>query len=180
MPCEEFENRISDYLENQLPAADRARVAAHLADCANCRAFARQLEQLDAQLSRTVKAPTLPASFKTRLQERIQTTVVLSEAQRAERKRQLQAEYEAGLARLNRFSLPPRKLLEGLGYAGVIALASGLAWLFLPHLANLLAGPRLSSSNQSLLLSLVASAFFVALGLAEAFPRRMRRIWSAV
>ena len=181
MTCEEFENQIPDYLENQLLPADRARVAAHLAGCANCRAFARQLEQLDAELLRKVKAPALPASFKVRLQQRIQTeTVVLPEAQRAERKRQLQAEYEAGLARLNRFPLPPGKLLEGLGYAGVIALAGGLAWLFLPRLANLLAGSAVSGLNQSLLLSLVASAIFVAIGLAVAFPRRVRRILSAV
>src|SRR5450432_3263380 len=126
MACEEFENQISDYLENQLPPADRARVAAHLAGCADCRAFAQQLEQLDAQLLRAVKTRALSADFKARLQQRVQMTVVLSEAERAERKRQLQAEYEAGLARLNRFTLPPRKLLEVLGYAGMFALAGWL------------------------------------------------------
>jgi anti-sigma factor RsiW len=181
MACEEFENLISDYLENQLLPADRARVAAHLAGCTDCRAFVRQLEQLDLALLRTVKAPALSATFKARLQQRIQIeTAVLSEAQRAERKRQLQAEYETALARLNRFPPPPRKLPEGLGYAGLIALAGLLAWLLLPRLANLLARPALNGINQSLLLSWVASAIFVAIGLATAFPRCVRRILSVV
>jgi anti-sigma factor RsiW len=175
MACEEFENQIADYVENQLPPADRSRITTHLAGCADCRAFAQQLEQLDAKLARALKAPVLPESFKTSLQRRIQTTAVLSEAQRAERKRQLQAEYEADLARLNRFPLPPRKLLEGLGSAGLIVLAGWLAWLFLPRLANLLAGPALGGINPSLLFSLVASAIFVAIGLAAAFPRQVKK-----
>ena len=182
MACEEFENEISDYLENQLLPADRSRVAAHLAGCAGCRAFARRLEQLDAELLRAVPVPALSATFKTGLQQRLQNeTVAWTAVQCAERKRRLLAEYEAGLARLNRFSLPPpRKLLEGLGYAGLIALVGGLTWLFLPRLENLLAGPAAGGGGQSLLLSLLASAIFVAIGLAAAFPRQVRKLWLAV
>ncbi len=181
MECQQFEIPISDYLENQLSPADRACVAAHLAGCADCRAFAQQFELLDAALLHRLKAPTLPATFKARLQKRIQTeTVVLSEAQLAERKHQLQAEYEMALAQLSQVALSPHKILEGLGNGGLIALAGGLAWLILPQSANLLAGHALDSINQSLLLSLIASAIFVAIGLAAAFPRRVRRILSAV
>src|ERR1035438_366310 len=107
MACEEFENQIADYVENQLPPADRSRIATDLAGCADCHAFAQRLEQLDAKLARALKAPVLPASFRTSLQQRIQMTIVLSEAQRAELKHQLQADYEADLARLNRFRVTP-------------------------------------------------------------------------
>lgn len=177
MACEQFENKIADYVENQLPQGDRSRIATHLAGCADCRAFAQQLEQLDARLARALKAPVLPESFKTNLQQRMQATAVLSEAQRAERKRQLQSDYEADLARLNRFPLPPRKLLEGLGSAGLIVLAGWLAWLFLPRLANLLAGPALGGINPSLLFSLVAATIFVTIGLAAAFPGQVKKIF---
>lgn len=180
MPCEEFENPISDYLENQLSPADRAKIAAHLAGCNDCRAFARQLKQLDMALLRTVKAPVLPTAFKSKLQRRIQTTVVLSESDRAERKRQLQAEYEAVMARLNHFPLPPRKLLAGLGYCGLIALTAWLAWLLIPRLTNLLAGTALGEVNQSLLLSLATSAIFVVIGLAAAFPTQVKRLMALV
>jgi anti-sigma factor RsiW len=176
MACEEFENQISDYLENQLHLADRSQVAAHLAGCANCRALVRQLEQLDAKLSRTVKAPTLPGNFKAKVQQRIQTTAVLSATERAERRRQMQAEYAEGLARLNSFPLPSRRILEVLGYAAVVALAGWLAWRFLPQLTDLLAWPASSHGNQSLLFSLVTSAVFVVITLAAAFPRQVRRL----
>ncbi|MBC8094314.1 MAG: zf-HC2 domain-containing protein [Akkermansiaceae bacterium] len=180
MPCEEFEIQIADYVENQLLSPDRARVAAHLAVCADCHAFAQQLEQLDVALLRTVKAPPLPATFKAKLQRRLQTTVVLSEIQRVERKRQMQAEYEAGLARLNRFPLPPRKLLESLGHGGLIALAGWLAWQFLPQLGNFLAESGWGDFNQSVLFAWLVSVICLVLGLTAAFPMRVRRIFSAV
>jgi anti-sigma factor RsiW len=176
MACEELENQIADYLENQLPPTDRTRVAAHLAGCADCRAFARQLEQLDAALLRAVKPPPIPATFKARLHRRIQIEpAVLSEAQRAERKRQLQAEYEAGLARLG-WRMPVFPLfMRNLGYAAVVVLAGCLTWLLPPQLATHLAGLGISGIDQSLLLLLVAGAIFVAIGLAAAFPRRFRK-----
>jgi hypothetical protein len=60
MACVEFENLVLHYLEKQLSPEAQSRVAAHLAQCAVCREFARQLEQLDAQLTRGVKTPALP------------------------------------------------------------------------------------------------------------------------
>jgi len=181
MACIEFENQIPDYLEKQLPPAAQSRVAAHLAGCAACRAFARQLDQLDAALARTVKAPTLPPEFRARLQQRIQTIPVWSKGEIAERKRQLQAEYEAGLARLSLFHLPPRRLLQRLGYVILLATVGWFGWQFLPQLVNLLARLSPPVLNQNLAIALAVSVIFVVMGLAAAaFPRQLRRILSAV
>src|SRR6478672_8869465 len=101
MLCEEIENQILDYQENQLSSARREEVETHLAGCANCRIFAQQLRQLDEQLSARGKIPATSADFDRKLRERIQAVpAVLLEAQKTERKRQLQAEFEAGMARI--------------------------------------------------------------------------------
>src|SRR5208282_3428641 len=101
MSCEEIENKILEYQENQLSLAQRVEVETHLAGCAGCRIFARQLQQLDAAILAGLKVPALSAEFDRRLQERIQVApAALSEARRAERERQLQAEFEAGQARI--------------------------------------------------------------------------------
>lgn len=177
MACKQFENRILAYLENQLPPADRAQITAHLEGCADCRAFARQLEHLDAQLTRALKVPTLPPSFNARLRQRIQTTTVLSDAEIAERKRQLQAEYEAGLARIKMFPLSTRRVLPGFAYVTVFAFIGWLGWRFFPQLVNLLASLFPARPSHNLIAFLTASVIFVALGLAASvFPRRLRRV----
>src|SRR5512141_2809812 len=98
MTCDEFENRFLAGFETELSADERAAGEQHLAACAACQTLARQLHQLDAALALKLKAPALPADFNQRLAKRIHAmTPVLSAAQRAERKRQLQAEYEVAL-----------------------------------------------------------------------------------
>ena len=137
MNCDEFENRILADPENQLSAAERSAAEKHLATCAVCRTFARQLQQLEAALTSKVKAPGLSADFSQRLAKRIQAgTLVLSEAQRAERKRQMQIEFATGQAQLSRRAWSRDGLLAGLSYALPVALAGWLAWQLLPRLAN--------------------------------------------
>jgi predicted anti-sigma-YlaC factor YlaD len=176
MACIEFENQIPDYLEKQLSPAEQSHVATHLAGCAACRAFARQLEQLDVALARTVNPPTLSPEFRTRLQQRIQTIPVWSQAEIAERKRQLQAEYEAGLVRLSLVHLPLRRTLKAFGYVVLLGTVGWLVWRFLPQVPNLLA--RLSPTlDQNLPIALIVSALCLVMGLAAAaFPRQLRRV----
>jgi len=179
MTCDEFENRFLACQENQLSADERAAGEKHLASCAACQALARQLQQLDVALTIRVQAPALSADFNARLSKRIQAgTTVLSEAQRAERKRQLQAEYEAGREELRRTSLRLTGLLEGLRYVALAALAGGLVWQFRPELLNLLAAQGLSGAGQTLWLATAAGAVFLAIGLIAAFPRTSRQLWS--
>jgi len=130
MSCQEIENRIPDYQENQLSPAQREEVETHLARCANCRLFARHLRELDAALSSSVKTPALSADFDRRLQERIRAeSTAMSEPRRAERKRQLQAEFEAGMARIARGSFALGRLLNYLAWPALAAAAGWLGWL---------------------------------------------------
>jgi anti-sigma factor RsiW len=177
MLCEEIENRILDYQENQLSAAQRAEVESHLAGCAVCRAFARQLQQLDATLSASVKIPALSADFDRRLRQRIQAApAVLSEAQRAERKRQLQAEFEAGMSRIVRGSFAWDSLLKHLTWPALVAVAGWLAWCFAAQWTVHLHAQSLAGLDPKLIPWLAASAVFLAVGLAQAFPRAWRFI----
>jgi anti-sigma factor RsiW len=176
MACEAFEDRILDYLENQLPAAERARVETHLGGCGECRAFARQLERLDAQLSRTLKPRALSPSFNARLRQRIQTMPLMTAVEIAERKRQLQSEYDADLAKLRLFSLRRRGLLHAIPYTAALVITAWLAWLYLPELADLAARFASPGLNQDLLMALTAGAVFAAIGLVTAFPRQVMRM----
>ena len=49
MECRELVELLTEYLEEALPAAERARLEAHLAACDDCTAFLVQLlETIDA------------------------------------------------------------------------------------------------------------------------------------
>jgi anti-sigma factor RsiW len=177
MSCQEIKNRILDYQENQLSPAQREEVETHLAGCAACRIFARQIQQLDAALSRSVKVPALSANFDRRLWERIQAApAALSEAQQAERKRQLQAEFEAGMARIRRGAFALGSLLNHLTWPVLVVVAACLAWSFTPELTAHLNAQSLGGLDPNLLPWLAVSAVFMAVGLAEAFPRQWKTL----
>jgi anti-sigma factor RsiW len=181
MLCEEIENEILDCQENQLSPARREEVETHLAGCAGCRTFARQLQQLDVELSGRIKIPALSADFNRQLRERIQAAPAsMSEAQRAERKRQLQAEFEAGMARIARGSFEMGCLLEHLTRAALAAVAGWLAWHFTAQMmAHFHSAQSVGALIPNLLPWLAASAVFLAVGLVEAFSRQSRflRLW---
>jgi anti-sigma factor RsiW len=177
MSCEEIKNRILDYQDNQLPQAQRQEVEAHIANCAGCRTFARQLRQLNAALSSGVKVPALSADFDRQLRERIEATpAALSEAQRAERKRQLQAEFEAGMARLGRGGFVLGGFLNHLAWPALAAAAGAVVWLLMSLWAAYLNPQSLGGFPPNALPWLAASAVFLAIGLAEAFPRQWKML----
>jgi anti-sigma factor RsiW len=45
LTCQELVELVTDYLEERLPAAERARFEAHLADCSACRTYLEQMRQ---------------------------------------------------------------------------------------------------------------------------------------
>ncbi len=45
MPCAEFVERVTDYLEDSLEAHDRARLEEHLGECTACALYVGQLRQ---------------------------------------------------------------------------------------------------------------------------------------
>jgi len=177
MTCDEFENRFLAGQENQLSVEVRSAGEEHLAGCSACQTFARQLQQLDEALAMRIKAPVLSADFNQRLANRIQAgTTVLSETQRAERKRQLQAEYEAGLEQIRDAPLRLTGVLDGFQYVALAALAGGLGWQFLPGLITFLTAQGLGGLNRDLLLAAAAGAVFLTIGLAATFPRTFRQL----
>jgi len=52
LTCREVVELLSDYLEDELPAAQRARVDAHLATCPDCLAYLAQLRTTIGALGR--------------------------------------------------------------------------------------------------------------------------------
>jgi hypothetical protein len=107
--------------------------------------------------------------------------VVASEASRAARRRQLQIEYEAGLAQLGWRWTGLARPMNAPAYA-LLAAMSVLAGWFVFLLAR--GGPgapaQLGSNGFEAIhlgLLLLVSATFVALGLAATFPRQLRRLW---
>ena len=52
LTCREVVDLVSDYLEDTLPAGDRARVAAHLETCPECTAYLVQLRATIGALGR--------------------------------------------------------------------------------------------------------------------------------
>jgi anti-sigma factor RsiW len=43
MPCQELVELVTDYLEDRLPAVDRARFEAHIAECEYCATYLEQM-----------------------------------------------------------------------------------------------------------------------------------------
>jgi anti-sigma factor RsiW len=43
--CRELVTLVTDYLEDRLPAVDRARFDAHIAGCRNCTAYLAQMRE---------------------------------------------------------------------------------------------------------------------------------------
>ena len=52
LPCQELVELVTDYLEDRLPATERARFEAHLAICSGCRTYLEQMRQTIRSLGR--------------------------------------------------------------------------------------------------------------------------------
>lgn len=60
--CQEFVELVTDYLEGRLPADERARFEAHLAECDGCSGYLEDMRRMLA----TMGTVTLPADPHTR------------------------------------------------------------------------------------------------------------------
>jgi anti-sigma factor RsiW len=55
--CREFVELVTDYLEGALPADERARFEAHLAQCDGCTAYLEDMRRLIGSLHQTPEPP---------------------------------------------------------------------------------------------------------------------------
>lgn len=175
MACEAFEPRIVEYLEGAVEAGERQAVESHLAGCADCQAFARQLHKLDLALSRGVKAPVLTADFSAKLRQRIQSQgAVMSEQWREKRKQELQEEFGTRLAGLRRSAFGFAGLWGSLQFPALVALAGCLVLYMVPGLTSAVTAPGSNSGNPNMGLLLVAAGLFLTVGVGTAFQRQLR------
>ena len=59
MVCQEFVELVTDYLEDRMPARERARFEAHLAECDGCSGYLEDMRGMVATMG-TVTAPPDP------------------------------------------------------------------------------------------------------------------------
>jgi anti-sigma factor RsiW len=60
--CREFVELVTDYLEGALPAGERARFEAHLAECDGCAGYLEDMRRLVGSLRETPQPPVDPAA----------------------------------------------------------------------------------------------------------------------
>jgi anti-sigma factor RsiW len=60
--CQEFVELVTDYLEGTLPASERARMEAHLAECDGCTGYLEDMRRLVGTLHTTPEPPPDPAT----------------------------------------------------------------------------------------------------------------------
>jgi anti-sigma factor RsiW len=65
--CREFVELVTDYLEGTLPAADRARFEAHLAECHGCTGYLEDMRRLVGTLAGAPEPPSSPETRETLL-----------------------------------------------------------------------------------------------------------------
>ncbi len=175
MACPEFEMSVAAWLEGELPADERAAVERHLIGCVACRAFAEEFRHLDAALVRAVKAPPLSADFAARLRLRIEAEPAAELAvRRAALKSRLQAEHEAGLARLRRRFRSFGAVLDVLASGFLLAGAMTAAVVNAPQLLQYLPANFRGSPDSMLALSAGVGAAFLLAGGFVAWRTRGR------
>jgi anti-sigma factor RsiW len=180
MVCPEFEYRLHEELEGRLGPVERAEVQAHLAACRDCRQWRAELAALDAALARRVRPPALPGGFQERVLARLEPLPApASDSARAERRRQLEAEFACRAARLKQKCSAPIQYLDSVGYVALAILAATLLVQFEGgSWTRTLASFGESQPKWLLPAASVAGLAFLAAGLGAAFRNRWARFWA--
>jgi anti-sigma factor RsiW len=120
----EWNDRLQDWLDGDLNPADAAALQAHIADCAECRARADELQSLDRSLRSAAPRLTLDDAFDAKLFAQIDA---IDDSKRAETRQRIEQELQQNLQALARgwrrallFIVP--------GVVAGVALAFALAW----------------------------------------------------
>ena len=122
----EWNDRLQDWLDGDVDAAESALVERHLADCAICQERLADFEQLDAALREAAPRIALDDAFDRRI---FAQTEVADEAQRSQARERANQELQQNLRALSRGW---RRTLAFIvpGIVAGVAIAFGLAsWL---------------------------------------------------
>jgi anti-sigma factor RsiW len=95
----QWNDRLQDWLDGDLPTAETAMFETHLADCGSCQSLLADLRQLDASLQTAAPRLELDSSFDARLFEQIDA---IDETQRTRARAQAEQEFQANLRNLTR------------------------------------------------------------------------------
>jgi anti-sigma factor RsiW len=120
----EWNDRLQDWLDGDLDAADATALQAHMADCAACRARADELQALDRELRSAAPRMALDASFDAKIFAQLDA---VDETKRAEARRRLEQELQQNLHALAR-GWRRALLFVVPGVIAGVALAFALAW----------------------------------------------------
>ncbi len=143
----EWNDRLQDWLDGDIDAADGSDVEAHLRDCLLCQQRLEEFSALETALFAANPAPSLSAAFDARLFEKIDS---VNEVQRAAARQRVEQELQENLQALSRswrrtwaFVIP--------GMVGGIVLALALIGSFnAADLTGQLAASGLASNTASL------------------------------
>ena len=120
----QWNDRLQDWLDGDLDAADAAALQAHMADCAACRARADELQALDRDLRNANPRLALDDSFDAKIFAQLDA---IDETKRAEARRRLEQELQQNLQALAR-GWRRALLFVVPGVIAGVALAFALAW----------------------------------------------------
>ena len=67
MSCRDLVELVTDYLDDALPAAQRARFDAHLAECEDCATYVAQLQDVERAAGTLAEADVPPEALATLL-----------------------------------------------------------------------------------------------------------------
>jgi anti-sigma factor RsiW len=119
-----WNDRLQDWLDGDLDAADAATLQAHMADCAECRARAAELQSLDRNLRGVAPRLALDAAFDAKIFAQLDA---IDDSKRAEARQRIEQELQQNLQALARgwrrallFIVP--------GVVAGVALAFVLTW----------------------------------------------------
>jgi anti-sigma factor RsiW len=120
----QWNDRLQDWLDGDIDAADAAALEAHMADCAACRARADELQALDRSLRSAAPRLALDDAFDARIFSQLDA---FDDAKRAEARSRLEQELQQNLHALAR-GWRRALLFVVPGVIAGVALAFALAW----------------------------------------------------
>jgi len=161
--------RILEYADGGLAAADALLIEEHLQSCRECQLFYQRARELSAALEHGIKCAGLSPSFAARLWEKLDSSAK-TEAACLQQKQRMQMEFEQYSARLRKqlFRLP--NLLDAISYSVAILVSCYVLFAGFGGLTGMLAESWPSLEQHRLLLfSGVIVTLSTLLGLTLAF-----------